>query len=184
MKLGKVEIIQDISNFIPVVGFNGKYIISSLGIVGIKYKNGYRICNPFCTQYTCINLYYLGKTHHFTLHRLLALHFINNPENKPQVNHIDGDKLNNKLSNLEWVTRSENSLHAIKLGLIDVSLLKRKRNKPPFRFINWFNLKGKLIEEKVTFDYLISKGYNRAGITHSCTGRNKRYKDAIFKYFK
>jgi hypothetical protein len=51
------------------------------------------------------------------LHRLLALAFIENIENKPFVNHIDGNKLNNTLDNLEWVTSSENNLHAHKVGL-------------------------------------------------------------------
>lgn len=51
------------------------------------------------------------------LHRMLAVHFIPNPKNKPQVNHIDGDKLNNSLENLEWVTKSENMRHAFDTGL-------------------------------------------------------------------
>jgi hypothetical protein len=52
------------------------------------------------------------------LHRLLALLFLPNPKNKCQINHIDGNKLNNCLSNLEWVTQSENAYHAHKTGLI------------------------------------------------------------------
>jgi hypothetical protein len=56
-----------------------------------------------------------GKKH--SIHRLLAEAFIPNPDNKPHVNHIDGDKANNALSNLEWVTQSENQKHAYKLGL-------------------------------------------------------------------
>ncbi|MDX1371594.1 MAG: NUMOD4 motif-containing HNH endonuclease [Nitrososphaeraceae archaeon] len=53
----------------------------------------------------------------YSIHRLVALLFVDNPKNKEQVNHIDGDKSNNHYSNLEWVTNKENLDHAIKLGL-------------------------------------------------------------------
>lgn len=52
-----------------------------------------------------------GKKHYVRLHRLLALAFIPNPNNYPQVNHIDGNKLNNDISNLEWATNSQNTKH-------------------------------------------------------------------------
>lgn len=63
--------------------------------------------------YPTVSLCRDGKQYKVLLHRLLALAFIPNPNNKPQINHRDGDKQNNDLSNLEWATSSENLTHAI-----------------------------------------------------------------------
>lgn len=67
--------------------------------------------------YPRVGLYFNKKIKSFYVHRLIANNFLNNKDNKPQVNHIDGNKQNNKISNLEWVTSSENRIHAFKIGL-------------------------------------------------------------------
>lgn len=68
-------------------------------------------------SYVRVELWQNGVGKKYLLHRLLATAFIPNPEDKPQVNHIDGNPLNNAISNLEWVTQSENQRHAYRTGL-------------------------------------------------------------------
>lgn len=69
------------------------------------------------TGYWRISLRCNNKSRQYFVHRLLASTFIPNPENKPQINHINGIKLDNRIENLEWCTNRENSLHAWKTGL-------------------------------------------------------------------
>ena len=68
-------------------------------------------------QYKQVSLWRENKGTSYYVHRLVAEAFIPNPEGKPEVNHIDGNRQNNHISNLEWVTSGENSLHASKTGL-------------------------------------------------------------------
>jgi hypothetical protein len=65
----------------------------------------------------CVNLKAHGKQVQRSIHRLVATAFIPNHDNLPEVNHRDGDKSNNCVSNLEWCTRSENLTHAFRTGL-------------------------------------------------------------------
>ena len=86
----------------------------------ISFKNNSSLVMKARVQnngYLLICLTMKGVQKYLSVHRLVAKAFVPNPKNKPQVNHIDGNKLNNRASNLEWVTSSENQLHASKLGL-------------------------------------------------------------------
>lgn len=68
-------------------------------------------------RYYKVTLSINGKEHQYLVHRLVANAFIPNPENKPEVNHINGDRLDNRASNLEWVTAKENQIHSVKTNL-------------------------------------------------------------------
>ncbi len=94
------------------------YVITEKGII-INTKTDRELKTRINQKgYACFNIYINGKYKHYKVHRLLGLFFIPNPENHPCLNHIDGNKLNNDLSNLEWCTLSHNTKHAYKIGLI------------------------------------------------------------------
>lgn len=99
---------------------NNNYLIYSDGRVYSKYRDRFLTPKVDNSKYKRISLRTpsLGKQNSKHLvHRLVAQTFIPNPLNLGYVNHIDGDKLNNDVSNLEWVTASENQKHAYRIGL-------------------------------------------------------------------
>ena len=109
-----IEIWKDIH------GFEGLYQVSNLGRIKSEFREGTKggIIKQFViNKYLKVNLHKDGKEHFIYTHRLVALAFVPNPENKPQVNHINGNKYDNRAINLEWSTNAENLQHAIDTGL-------------------------------------------------------------------
>ena len=96
-------------------GFNGFYQVSNLGEV--RSRNGVRSLSFTKDGYVKVRLNCEGKDKTSRVHRLVAEAFIDNPNGYDTVNHIDGDKTNNKVSNLEWTDRSGQMNHAYRLGL-------------------------------------------------------------------
>ena len=100
-----------------IEGTNGEYQVSDTGLVKTT-KTG-RILRPNVSihGYERVCLFKMDRERRYRVHRLVAMAFIPNPDNLPQVNHIDGNKRNNNVSNLEWVTNHENVIHAKEHGL-------------------------------------------------------------------
>ena len=147
--------------------FNYEYEISSYGRIrsvenvivrgnGWKYTRKSKILKPsgsggYLRGAVCVN----KKMIPYKIHRLVALAFIPNNENKKEVNHIDGNKLNNHFDNLEWCTNKENIKHAIDNGLWGDRKL-----------MNFNNQRSKIKKEVIlNIKYLYSKGFSQCEIS-------------------
>lgn len=173
----------------PVKGYENEYIISSFGkLQSIPRKGtsktlktrktyfdkkGYEVCSIVKNkQYKSIRI-----------HRLVAEAFIPNPNNLPQVNHIDGNKQNNNVSNLEWCTNEYNYKHSIKNGLRDIYKTINIMTKAKEKSVNQYTLDGILVKtwnsEKEAKIF-----YNKktAHIGDVCKGKRKKAIGYIWKY--
>lgn len=112
-----------------IINFEGYYQCSNFGNIRsldreINTKGGTKRIskgkilkpktNPF---YYCVGLSKFNKCKTYYIHRLVASSFISNSNNLPEINHIDGNKLNNNITNLEWITSSKNKYHAFEIGV-------------------------------------------------------------------
>jgi hypothetical protein len=143
--------------FKDIIGWEGFYQISNLGNVkslprfsdnhsGFKKNLKGKILKAQIskTGYYVVDLKHNSKRKTFKLHRLIAIHFIENTFNKGFINHINGIKTDNSIGNLEWVSVAENNKHAVIIGLKNdygVNNSKSKLKKEDVLFIRNSNLK-------------------------------------------
>jgi len=131
---------EELSNeiWLPIKGFEDYYEVSNLGrfrskdrvlirSTGVQQKCKGKILknNYYTNGYVQLILYVEKQRFNFIAHRVVADHFIPNPDNLPIINHLDLIKWNNRVVNLEWCTKSENGLHAVINGcFLNVEKLK------------------------------------------------------------
>lgn len=113
-----------------------------------------------------------------SVHRLVAMAFIDNPDKKPEVNHLDGNRLNNKLENLEWVTKEENMSHAVVMGLINNPFGVCSRNS---KFVTEvYNGEGELIAETYGNAELLLLGFDYRNVYAVIVGKQKTHRGHTF----
>lgn len=186
-----------------IKGYEGLYQISNLGNVrsldrkirfnkGVSIKKG-QLLKPVLTRkgYLKVELSKESKGKRFYVHRLVALHFIENSLNKPQVNHINGIKTDNRVENLEWCTNLENQRHAIKNGLVNQeqrikqAIKMGEVNKKP---INQYTKQNEFIRKFNSIkEASIVTGINSRNICNCLSKNQPKSKSAggyIWKYVK
>jgi len=152
-------VIEDLPNeeWVDVKGYESIYSISNKGRVkslkrtcirnGLVYEMDEKLISINNKRYKNVILCKKSIKKDKLVHRLIAEAFIPNPYKKPFVNHIDGNKYNNSLDNLEWCTHKENQRHAVETGLIQT----KGGSHPLSKRIGMFDKDGSLIEE---FEYM------------------------------
>lgn len=178
-----------------IPGYEGKYQVSSMGrikTIGRQINHSRvgektvaeRIRKTPLSTYGYPLIYIMGKT--LVVHRLVAKLYVPNPDNKPQVNHINGDKSDNNKNNLEWVTCQENIIHSYRVlhrTPSKAGLGKTGANHPSSKPIQEIDESGNIIRtfECITHAALLYD-INRTRITKNCNGEINNVNGKVFRF--
>lgn len=166
--------------------YKGKYQVSNKGRV--KNTNTNKILSQSTNNcgYYRVSLYSNKITKVVDVHRIVAETFINNPKNKKEVNHIDGNKANNNINNLEWVTHKENINHAWKNKLFEpVRQASRRygKNNPVAKKVIQYDIHGNKVKEYDSIaDAVKETNINKTSIGKCCNGRQRTAGKYIWKF--
>lgn len=150
------------------------YSVSTEGEVR-KDTTNYILSQSSQQDYKFVTLLIKGKQKRMRVHRMVALTFLDNPENKPYVNHINGNRSDNNITNLEWVTPSENTQHTVETGL-----MSNGRKKAVIQY----NLNGdKMATFESASEAARQTGGSQSKITMCCRRQRESANDYQWRYF-
>lgn len=165
-------------------GYNGKYQISNKGEVRSfsRWKNGEILKGGCCGKpgpYRFVSLVGSGRkdVKQFYIHRLVAKYFVENPNNYKEVNHIDGNTLNNSAENLEWCSHLYNMRHALKNGKLSHDFEKGKKHKNS-KAVYQKDMSGNIIKEWESVNQIQRETDFRASSIFCCCNKRKYYHTA------
>lgn len=154
----------------PVKGYEGLYEVSNMGRVKSLHTSQGRILKQYTkdNEYMKVNLSKDGTCNTKRVHRLVATAFIQNPNNYEVINHKDGNKKNNTVDNLEWCTRSYNTKHAYRNGLINMDT--RKKSIILYKRYGEYKSIAEAAEALGVNRRVLSKAINQNSSTHDFIG--------------
>lgn len=162
--------------------YEGLYQVSNLGrILSLNYRNTGKseLMNPFDNcGYLQVQLWKNGEYKICKVHRLVAEIFIPNPDNLPEVNHIDEDKTNNRVDNLEWKSHRDNCNH----GTRNQRAAKAKINGKKSKKVLQFTLSGEFIREWPSTAECGRNGFDHGAVAACCRGEKPHYKGFLWMY--
>jgi hypothetical protein len=163
---------------------NSNYVVTSTGLVINKHN---KVLKGDVTRdgYRRVNLYDSNQSTRWSVHRLVAFSFIPNPENKPHINHIDGDKLNNNVENLEWVTPAENELHSYRvLGKKPPKTAFKKgcKQEALIKAVYQCDMEGVVLKQWESLADAQRAGFSQGNITMCAQGKRNSHKGYMWKY--
>lgn len=165
-----------------IVGFEGSYMVSNKGRIYSKKTNKVLQKKYNNRKYVTTGLYKDGKPHYFLVHRLVATHFIDNPENLPQVNHKDENKENNSADNLEWCSNHYNALYGTRVDRTTNNEKYRESREKMKRKVIGISLDGSKTIYLNSIASAVDHGFSKSGVGSVCRGRKKTHKGYIWKY--
>lgn len=165
-----------------VEGYEGLYKVSNRGEIYSLYKHKMLRWKINNRKYRSVGLYKNGKIKYLLVHRLVAFHFVPNPDGLPQVNHKDENKDNNFADNLEWCTNHYNALYGTRVERTTTNRSYRQSRERMKRKVVGYPVNG---GEPIYLDAIkdaVNYGFSKNGVKNCCLGEIREHKGYIWSY--